>query len=138
MASKYRKYERAEIKKQEMHPLWRGVGCILFIIVPVLAYLFMTMIVPPVMATGQVPPELTRDLKFPPWVANTPVLKDAAAYLANVDDLWVKLIVFAVVLLLLITVSGLIYTMVYQFVGPPRYTEMDAPDAERGAQRYKR
>ena len=138
MASKYRKYERAEIKKQGMNPLWRGVGCILFIIVPLLSYFLMTLVVPPVLATGQVPPELTASPTFPPWVAKAPVLNGLAAYLSSVQNLWLMLIIFAVILLLLATVSSLVWTMVQSVVGPPRYTEMDAPEAEQGAKRYTR
>ncbi|MEJ2480987.1 MAG: MFS transporter [Acidihalobacter sp.] len=39
--AKYRQYERPEIEKQdplEVHPIWRGIGCIFLIIMPIVAY----------------------------------------------------------------------------------------------------
>ncbi len=138
MASKYRKYERKEIKKQEIAPIWRGIGCILFVIVPALSYLFTTLAVPPIVATGQVPPEIMAPIKFPPWTTKVFVISDITAYLGSIEGLWLKVIIFFVILLLLVAVASLIYTMVQSIAGPPRYTEMAAPEAERGAKRYTR
>jgi len=138
MASKYRKYERKEILKKEIAPIWRGIGCVLFVVVPLLSYFFMTLLYPVVLGTGQMPPEVVNRVTWPTWVTKVPILNNAAAYLGTIDGLWLKLIIFVVILLLLATVSSLIYTMVQSVVGPPRYTEMDAPEYERGAKRYTR
>ncbi len=138
MASKYRKYERKEIVKKEIAPIWRGIGCVLFILVPALAWLLTGLAVPPVMATGEVPPGIAGHAQFPAWMEKVPGLNSGTAYLSSVDALWLKVIIFVVIALLLATVSSLIYTMIQGVMGPPRYTEMDAPEAERGAKRYTR
>ncbi len=138
MASKYRKYERKEIKKKEMNPMWRGVGCVLFIAVPLLSWGIMTLLLPVVKDTGQVPPELLANVRFSPGVLKLPILGNIALYLASISELWLKLIIFGLVLFVLIVIFSLLYSMVYQVVGPPRYTEMDAPEMERGAKSYKR
>ena len=138
MASKYRSFERKEYVKPPPNPLWRGIGCILFVVVPLLSYWFMTLALPAVKATGSVPPELLAPMQFPLWMLKVPGLNTLVVYLASIPELWLKLIVFVVILLLLILVSSLLYTMIYSMVGPARYTEREAPEAERGAKRYTR
>lgn len=121
-----------------MNPIWRGVGCVLFVVVPLISYGAMTLLLPPVIATGQVPPQLLANAQFPPWVFKAPILSNIALYLAGINELWLKMIVFFVVLFVLIVVFSLLYSMFYQLAGPPRYTEMDAPEMERKAKAYKR
>jgi hypothetical protein len=108
------------------------------VVVPLISYLIMSLILPAVKGTGSVPPELLANATFPAWVYKAPILSSIALFLGTIPELWLKAVVFIVVLLLLATISSLIWSFVIQVAGPPRYTEMDAPDADRGAKAYKR
>ncbi len=138
MASKYRKYERKEIPRKEIHPVWRGIGCNIIVLVPVISYFIMVLVRPAVINTGQVPPEIMGRVTFPTWVGIVPILNNIAGYLGSIDQFWLKVILFVVILMLLATVSSLIWSVVYSAIGPARYTEMDAPEMERKAKAYKR
>ena len=135
---KYRKFERKEIGTKTMNPIWRGVGCILVFVVPAISYLGMVVALPMVVGTGSVPPELLANVKFPPTVFKIPILNNICLFLSSINELWLKLIIFGLILMVLATVSSLIYSMIYQMVGPARYTEMDAPEMDIKAKAYKR
>ena len=135
---KYAKYQRKSEKKAGMNPIWRGIGCILMVIVPVISYVMMVIFTPVIKATNLVPNELLGYVKFPAWVLKSPILSDVTFFIGGINDLWFKLIAFFVILLLLTTIFSLLYTMVFQLVGPPRYTDKDAPPSKYKAKEYKR
>jgi hypothetical protein len=135
---KYAKYQRKSEKKRESSPIWRGVGCILIVVVPLISYGLMIILTPVIKATNLVPYELLGQVKFPAWAVKAPVLSDLTFFIGGINDLWLKVIAFVVILLLLTTISSLIYTMIFQLIGPPRYTDKDAPPAKYKAKVYRR
>jgi hypothetical protein len=136
--AKYAKYQRKSEKKSGMNPLWRGIGCILIVVVPVISYALMVILTPMIKATGLVPYELLGQVKFPEWVFKMPILSDFAFFIGGINDLGLKLIAFFVILLLLTAIFSLLYTMLSQLVGPPRYSDKDAPPSTHKAKVYKR
>jgi hypothetical protein len=136
--SKYRKFERKEIATKTMNPMWRGAGCILFLVVLAISYFGTMFALPMVVATGQVPPEILANVKFPPTLYKIPILNNICLYLSSINELWLKLILFFLIVMVLATVTSLIYSFIYQMVGPARYTEMDAPEMDLKAKAYKR
>jgi len=135
---KYAKYQRKSEKKREMNPIWRGIGCILIVIVPVISYALMVIFSPVIIATNLVPLDLLGKAKFPEWALKAPVLGDITFFIGGINDLWFKLIAFFVFLLLLTTIFSLIYTSILQVIGPPRYTDKDAPPSKYKAKVYRR
>jgi hypothetical protein len=139
MTNKYMKYERKPQKKnQELHPIWRGIGCLLFVIVPVLSYAITVLIIPAIQATGIFPAVIYQRIRFPDWAYETIFISGIARFITNIDYFWATLIFFVVVLLVLAGVFSIIYSAVYQAVGPARYTAVDAPPAPRSGKQYKR
>jgi hypothetical protein len=135
---KYAKYQRKSQKKPEGNPIWRGVGCVLIVVVPLISYGLMIILTPMIKATNLVPYELLGRVTFPDWALRAPVLSDLTFFIGGINDLWLKVLAFFVILLLLTTISSLIYTMVFQLIGPPRYTDTDAPPAKYKAKVYRR
>lgn len=131
-------YQRVSQKKPVINPIWRGIGCILIVVVPLITYALTVIFIPTVLATGMIPPELTRHVDFPLWVYRTPFLDVIATFIRGINNLWLGVIMFIVILLLLTGISSLIYVSVLQVIGPPRYTEMDAPPPKYKAKPYKR
>jgi hypothetical protein len=125
--AKYAKYARKPIPKPEQNPIWRGIGCLLIIIVPVMAYALMMVTLKPLIGSGIVPVELRGYVQFPPWANTTPVIRDIAGFIGSINDLYLKATSFIVILILMTAFSSLAYTMVFQVMGPPRYSAMDAP-----------
>jgi hypothetical protein len=134
----YNKFETGKSEKKAMNPLWRGIGCILIVLVPLIT-LGLTAIVTPVLsATGYVPHELMGHVIFPDWVFKVPILNAITAFIASINNLWLDLIIFIVILVILTGISSLIYVSVLQVIGPPRYGEKDAPPSKYKAKEYKR
>ncbi len=135
---KYAKYQRKSPEKRGMHPIWRGIGCILIIVVPLLAFGMMLVLVPPITATGKVPYQLLGRVHFPEWAFKVQTVAVIASYISSIDNLWMNIITFFVMLLILTGVTSLLYSMIYTLVGPARYSEMDAPPPKYKGKVYKR
>ena len=136
--AKYAKYARKSVPRPEANPIWRGIGCILIVVVPVISYALTAILTPLIVATDLVPLELLGHVKFPEWAVKTPILSDITFFISGINGLWLKLIAFFVILLLLTALFSLLYTMVSQLIGPPRYSDKDAPPPKYKAKVYKR
>jgi hypothetical protein len=137
---KYLRYQRPEYKRTtEVHPIWRGIGCIMFVLVPIMAYAGAELIVRTGVEKGwPLPPELLGFIRFPDWIYKVPVLSDICRWLASYPNLLAVLIFFLVLLLLLSGVFSTVYSIVYRTIGPSRYTAVDAPPPNRKVKQYKR
>jgi hypothetical protein len=71
-------------------------------------------------------------------VYRAPVLGQISGFIASINNLWLGVVLFIVILLLLTGIFSLGYVTVLQFLGPPRYSEMDAPPSRHKAKAYKR
>ena len=96
-----------------IHPIWRGIGCLLMVLFPVLAY------------AGAV--LLVRENARKHWILVPGELTGSFVvhYLGRVYFLEI-----AVTLLLLILGFSLLmvlYAMIYRLIGPPRYGPFDVP-----------
>ena len=137
--AKYAKYQPKSTRHQrEIHPIWRGIGCIMMVIVPLMAYGLAVLFTPPIEATGLLPRELFQPLRLPDWAFETPVLREVAVFFAGVDNLGALLLFFFIFLLVLSGVFSMLYAGIYQAVGPARYTAFDAPPPNYKGKRYKR
>ncbi len=136
--SKYTKYRVKQEEKKGMNPIWRGIGCILIVAVPVLSFGLMVLFVPPIMATGKVPYQLVGHVQFPTWAYQVAFTADIARFFSNINNLWLNIITFFVMAMILTTVSSLLYSWIYSLVGPARYTALDAPPPKHQGRQYKR
>ena len=136
--SKYLRYEPPPQKKKELSPIWRGIGCLLLILIPALSYGLMLLFVPLVLNSGMVPYELLSRIHFPAIIYKIPLISSVAIFIGGIDYIWVKLIIFFVILVIMTGLFTFIYTTVYQWIGPPRYTDIDAPPSKHKPKRYVR
>ena len=134
----YNKFETGKSAKKPMNPIWRGIGCLLIVLVPLISLGLTAIATPLVITTGYVPNELMGHVIFPDWVLKVPILSAIAGFIASINNLWVSLIIFIVILVILTGISSLIYVGVLQTIGPPRYGETDAPPSKYKAKEYKR
>jgi hypothetical protein len=135
---KYSKFQRKSPAKKGLHPIWRGIGCIFIIVVPLLAYGLMLVFVPPIIATGKVPPQLLGYVHFPDWAFRYRAISGIATFISSLNNLGVNIVTFFVMLLILTAVASLLYSMIYSVVGPARYSQVDAPPSKYKAKKYTR
>ena len=136
--AKYAKFQRKGPEKKGLNPIWRGIGCILIVVVPLISYLLMVLFGPMIIATGKVPYQLLGHMVFPPWAYRNLIVADIANFFSRINDLGFNLILFFLIVLVLTTVSSLFYAAFYSVAGPARYTELDAPPSKYKTKVYKR
>lgn len=118
---KYTTYNKPpEPKKKTLHPIWRGIGFILLILAPVIAY-FATLYL--------------LDLNSQRHWFTIP--RDL---LVRGSDplLLVKVISTIALVLVLYAVFMLITFLIYRIFGPPRYGPQDAPSEVYHGTKYRR
>jgi peptidoglycan/LPS O-acetylase OafA/YrhL len=137
---KYTKFARKKPQiERRQHPLWRGIGCILILIVPPISFMIADLTVGWGLAHGwPLPAEMLGYIKFPDWVWQIPALASLAGPIAAYANLKAVLVFFVVVMVLLIGLYTTIYAFVYRVTGPPRYSAVDAPPPSRRTKRYTR
>ena len=135
---KYKKYERVSTRRLgQMHPIWRGIGCILIILVPLWSCALATILVPVIGASGRLPYQLFTHVHFPDWVFRWSPLKEVGGFLSRIDNFWALLLLFLLIMPLLTGLFTVLYVFVYQRL-VPRYTPFDMPPLKYKAKKYKR
>jgi hypothetical protein len=109
-----RRPEMAE-RPWKVHPIWRGIGCIMAIIIPIMSYASAVLLVQQNQQQGWLP--LPREL------AGTIYLP----ILGNVPYLYANLIVTLVLMLIGYGILTTMYALLYKVIGPPSLGPLDAP-----------
>jgi hypothetical protein len=135
---KYVRYHSKTPGKKPMHPVWRGIGCLLIVFVPLLSLWLMTVFVPKIVATGRLPYQLVGPVHFPTWMLRLRFLDGITGFIGSLDNLWIGIITFLVILLILTAIVSISYALIYGAIGPARYTEQDAPPAKYKTKKYTR
>ena len=120
----YDRYTPQETKKNEIHPVWRGIGCLMMILIPVMAWAAADVVMKAAPNWG--------------WFPQT-----AGIY----GDLNLKYITLPVslgtiIFTLFFTIFGFLllsfaYAVIYRISGPPRYGPTDSPPIRRKRKRRR-
>ena len=121
--TKYTQYNprnRTPARPWKVHPIWRGIGCVMMILIPLIAYAGAVWIVQENLKEGwmPVPAEFARAIAIP-MLGSTPYL---LAYL----------LVTVVLSLIGFGVFTALYSLIYSLLGPSQYGPLDSPPLRRG------
>jgi hypothetical protein len=126
--SKYTKYQKPkEIEEKKVHPIWRGIGCILAILLPVVSYFLSIELVNFGLANQwPFPGELMGYVHIPRqvWVVNLP--SSIIGPINSFPNLLAVILFTFVILLLLSGLISWIYSLLYRVIGPPKLSPLDA------------
>ncbi len=125
-SQQYRK-EKQE-RPWKINPAWRGIGCVLFLLVPIMAWVGATML-------------LQSNLKLPLPYEMTDVVVIPFTHITEIDKLIVQVNhyfqatgfmtgqLFLTVILLFVGygILAFLYAVLYAVAGPPRYGPFDVP-----------
>jgi hypothetical protein len=125
--------------KRGIHPLMRGIGCIMIVVVPILAYGVAMLLVNYGIRQGwPIPPDWLGTPTFHPllWrLAGVAVILD---FLSRQTHLTAN-IIFAIAITIVIGgIMSMIYGYIYALFGPPQYGPTDEPPLRIKVKRYKR
>lgn len=126
-------------RNQEVHPLMRGIGCIMMIIVPILAYGSAVLLVNYGVSRGwPIPPTWLGTPTFHPLLWRLQGLTTVLGFLQTQTNLMANL-VFAIAITVVIGgIMAMIYGYIYKLFGPPQYGPTDAPPERVKVKKYTR
>lgn len=113
---RHKQLDEERIQRKQLHPMWRGVGCLVIALLGVLAFIFSGWFI----SAGivYIPPEIRRP--------------DFAPFLPQ--DLIVKLVVSILFMMLVYTLLSAVYAVAF----PIELGETDAPPVRRKGPRRRR
>jgi hypothetical protein len=136
---KYRRESRgSNPKDKQLHPIWRGIGCAILILVPILSFAAASVLMPFLLNRGLVPQQLLFTPQIPIWFWYAPVLAEAIQFLFGRYAIFATLMLTVVFIIILGGAFSLIYAFMYRVVAPSRYGPMDAPPPKVKIRKYKR
>ena len=139
--SKYNTYQqhRELPSNREVHPVWRGIGCIIIILTPIISWAAASLL----LEFGKLQKwpflyELRDYIRFPEVVYQIPGVLRVAYFLSGIPYLKALLIFFVLMLIVFSGVFAVLNAVAYRIVGPPRYTRLDAPAPRVKTKKYTR
>lgn len=132
--------EKAKAKRNEVHPVMRGIGCILIVLVPIIAYGLSVYLVDYALRRGfPIPPTWLGIIDIPPLLLKLGGLTIIWNFLQAQNNLIANLVFTVAMAIVIFGILSIIYGFTYKLFGPPEYGPTDMPP-ERGrkVKRYKR
>lgn len=120
----YQQYRRPQLQKQQgVHPIWRGIGCFLMILIPIMSYAGAELLIEQNNSAHwvAVPAELARTVPVP--------------QLGNVPHLYATVVVMIMLMVLGFGVLTVIFAFFWSAVGPSKYGPLDARPLRRSDRR---
>ena len=138
--SKYGSFRKVTPPKNyEPHPIWRGIGCFLIVVLPPISYVISMLTVDYAIQQGiRLPDGLAGYPTMPKVLFSLPGLVNILYWIQSLNNLYANLIVAFFILVLLGIVTAFFYAMMYRVSGPPQYSEFDAPPPNRKVKKYRR
>ena len=138
---KYTTYKRTPPKPRNtgVHPVMRGIGCIMMIVVPLLAYGTALWLVDYGIRQGwPIPPNWLQPIRIHPLLLRIESFEPIWNFLLVQDNL-IAVVVFTVAITIVVGgIMSVLYGYMYTLFGPPRYGPQDAPPIRVKVKRYKR
>jgi cation transporter-like permease len=128
---KYSTYTHKETSKKsrEPHEIWRGLGCLLMLIIPVISIAASSLTVDYLSRPGfkVIPRQLLGKPRLPDFVYKSDGLVTIFSPVTAIEDFYAIAVVSLFYMLIIGGVISVIYAAVYSAVGPSRYGPTDAP-----------
>jgi hypothetical protein len=138
---KYSSYSKPKPKPKldTVHPVMRGIGCIMIVVVPILSYGIAVLLVNYGYAHGwPIPPTWFGPPRFPDLLWKLQGLQVLLTFLTAQSNLKAN-VIFTIALIVVIGgIMSVIYGYMYTLFGPPRYGPQDEPPIRVKVKRYRR
>jgi hypothetical protein len=122
-----------------VHPVMRGIGCIMIVVVPLLAYGAAVLLVNYGLGKGwPIPSTWLGRLTIHPFLLGLRNLAPIWNFLLVQHNLIANLIFALIITVVFGGIMSILYGYIYSIFGPPRYGPQDAPPIKIKVKRYKR
>jgi hypothetical protein len=129
---------REEPHAEGMPPIWRGIGCLLIVLVPLISFAAANLSMPFFKDQGLVPSQLLVTLQAPDWLSVAPVVAQIYESLLGRPGILATLALTIIYILFIGGLLTLLYAYMYRLAAPTRYGPMDAPPPRIKIRKYKR
>ena len=138
---RYTSYQKQEgpIKRGQVHPVMRGIGCILLVLVPILSYGTSVILVNYGIKNGwPIPPNWLGTPTIHPLLLRLVGLRPILNFLAAQTNLMANIIFTIAIAVVIFGIISMLYGFMFSIMGPPQYGPTDAPPIRVRTKRYKR
>ncbi|MGE5463175.1 MAG: hypothetical protein ACM3PS_07460 [Syntrophothermus sp.] len=139
---RYTSYQKRKesVKRNEVHPVMRGIGCILLVLVPIIAYGAAVYLVDYGIKKGwPIPPTWLGIVHIPTLLLKLSGLSVIWRFLQAQNNLTANLIFALAIAIVIFGILAILYGFMYKLFGPPEYGPTDVPPIRgRKVKRYKR
>ena len=138
---KYSSYIRQKPKPRNsgVHPVMRGIGCIMIVLVPILAYGASVLLVNYGAAHGWlIPPNWYGPPGIPPLLWKVQGLQPILQFIQAQNNLEAYLVFTIVITVVIGLIMSILYGYMYRIFGPPLYGPQDEPPIRKKVKRYTR
>lgn len=139
--SKYRSSTVQNVKERskEPHYLWRGIGCLMMIIIPAIAIaLAYETINYGLNNSWPIPYQLLGTPRYPDLFYQSSGMMLLLRPITAIRHFYAYAVTSFIYMILLSGVLSVLYAFVYRLIGPSRYSPLDAPPPKIKAKTYKR
>ncbi|MBV6392848.1 MAG: hypothetical protein KPEEDBHJ_02075 [Anaerolineales bacterium] len=139
--SKYRSSALVKVKERNKQPhyIWRGIGCVMMIIVPIISMMAGALTIDAALAKGYtIPYQLLGTPRYPDIFYKSTGLMTLLSPITNTQHFYAKAAAGIIYMILLGGLFSFSYAVVYRMVGPSRYGPLDEPPPKFRAKTYKR
>jgi len=138
--TKYNSASRQRVKKKpEIHPLWRGAGCLIMIFMPLFSFFTARALIDYGLTHNWVIPyQLLGNPRLPDYFYDVPILITIFGPVTRWTNIYA---ILALAFLILLVVGGFfsfVYALIYRYAGPPRWGPTDVPPPRIKVKRYRR
>ncbi len=122
-----------------VHPIMKGLGCFMILIVPVISYGAAVLLVNSAVQRGwPLPPEWLGYPEFNPLLFRLSGLAYVLGFLQAQLNLTANLVFALGIAIVIAGIMAVLFGYMYRLFGPPQYGPMDAPPIRVKVKRYKR
>jgi len=132
--------QRVIPRTEKPHPIWRGIGCIIMLIVPLISLALGKVTLDYGLEAGwPIPFELLGNPIVPDLFWKVYALAPLWGFIQSQTNLYAVLSFALLYLIVLAAFTSVAYSLLYRMIGPPQYSPLDAPPPKGiKAKRYKR
>lgn len=130
--------KREEPRAEGPAPIWRGIGCLLIVLIPLVAYATAELTFPALQERNLIPRELLFTPQSPDWLRIAPVLVQIYQGLFGRYGILAILMLTFIYILVFGGILTVVYAYLYKLTAPSRYGPMDAPPPRIKVKKYKR
>ena len=138
---KYSTYSRQKAKPRivAVHPVMRGIGCLMMVIVPILSYGIALLLVNYGVSHGwSIPQNWLGQPTIHPLLLRLQGLRPIWDFLIQQNNLIANVIFTVAVMVVIGGIMSIIYGYMYTLFGPSQYGPTDVPPMRVKVKRYKR